>query len=232
VLKKSRLFIVQEKIVALLPKIKRRMFTLEDQLKGTPYEQLTPEQANKWKQNLSTSLMLNRLCLFASRKLRAYGDSAWAKLAPAFTAFMLFAATTVTFALANFAAYKIMPASFVVNGQSNLMLFLHYSFNRMVFNTIPEIIPQGVLAMLLYDAEAFFSVTLGLVFISLILTMRRERQTTEMNRAIEYFGEQGKIIEEGILSEYRFNSIEDAISALEKVQQGATVFLYNIAERI
>jgi hypothetical protein len=231
-LKKSRLFIVQEKIVALLPKIRRKMFALEDKLKDKPYEQLTPEEANTWKQRLTISLILNRLCLFAARKLRAYGESAWAKLAPAFTAVMLFAATTVTFALTNLAAFKLIPDSFVLTASPGLILFVHYSFNRMVFNTIPEVVPKHSVAILLYDLEAMFSVLLGLVFISLILTMRRERQTAEMNRTIESFGEQGRIIEQGIVSEYHFRNIDDAISALEKVQQGVTAVLYNIAERI
>jgi len=81
-------------------------------------------------------------------------------------------------------------------------------------------------------AESFFALFLVVIFVSLLLSVRSQRHSEELNEVIKGIEEQGTEMEGFIKDEYRINSIEDALMELQKLKAGMAKFLYKITESI
>ena len=232
VFKRPRVFKIYGEFAGLMPTIRTSTFKLEDTIKDVPYDQLSPEQAEKWKSNLQSSFVLSRVCLFAARKLRNYSTSGYGKISSAFICVFLTAATIMVFGLINLGLYKIDSTFFRATEVPMRFTFFHYSFNRMFFSSISELEPAKPLAKSIYDGEALFAFFLLVIFVSLLLSARAERQTEELNRAIETLEQESRAMDSAILVEYRFESVDGALAALEKIQTGATSFLQILSRNL
>ena len=232
VFKRPQVFKIYEKFAGLMPKIRTSTCKLDDTIKDLPYDQLSAEQAEKWKSNLQSSFVLSRVCLFAARKLRNYSTSGYGKISSAFICVFLTAATIMVFGLINLGLYKIDSTFFRATEVPMRFTFFHYSFNRMFFSSISELEPAKPLAKSIYDGEALFAFFLLVIFVSLLLSARAERQTEELNRAIETLEQESRAMDSAILVEYRFESVDGALAALEKIQTGATSFLQILSRNL
>src|SRR5204863_715736 len=157
---------------------------------------------------------------FAARKVRSYSKSGYAKISSVFICAFLIALTVVIFGLINLGLYKIEPTSYRSTGRPNSLTFFHYSLNRMIFNPISELEPVGALPKLAYDAEALFALFLVAIFVSLLLSARPERQTQDLNETIEKLEAESAAVDLAITVEYRFDTVDTAVAALEKIQSG------------
>jgi len=229
IFKTPRVFQIYQKVASWVPKIRTSSCSLDEDIRGLPYEQLSAEQAQKWRQNLVTSLLLSRVCLFAARKLRSYSKSGYAKISSVFICAFLIALTVVIFGLINLGLYKIEPTSYRSTGRPNSLTFFHYSLNRMIFNPISELEPVGALPKLAYDAEALFALFLVAIFVSLLLSARPERQTQDLNETIEKLEAESAAVDLAITVEYRFDTVDTAVAALEKIQSGTTSLIQTLS---
>ncbi len=225
VFKPPRVFRFYEKIVGLAPKMQRLAVKGDEKVTSTPYNELTPEQAEKWNSNLQTSFFLSRACLFAARKLRSYGRSGFGKISSAFICVFLTAVTVVVFAFINFGIYKVDPASFGTIEAPTRFTFVHYSFNRMIFNSIPELEPRSTIAKLSYDSEAMFAFFLVVIFASLLLSTRTQRQVDELNETIRKIEAESHAMDLAIAVEFHFASVDTALTTLEQRRAGTRAFL-------
>ena len=80
--------------------------------------------------------------------------------------------------------------------------------------------------------ESFFALFLIVIFIALLISVKSQKYSEELNTAIKGIKAQGKEIENFIRDEYKINSIEDAMIELEKLKAGLTKFLYKITDSI
>ena len=78
--------------------------------------------------------------------------------------------------------------------------------------------------------ESFFSLFLVAIFLSLVLPRRLQKDSEELNEVITNVEAQGKEMEKFIKSEYKVDSIEDAMSELEKVQSSLIKIIYQITK--
>lgn len=216
-----------------LPKIRTNMFALEESAKGLRYEDLTHEQAEKWKGSLQASIVLSRLCLFVARKLRDYGRSKLTKAASVFIILLMLAETVVTFTLANYGLWKFDPLMFKIeSGAPGLFDFFYYSFNRIGFSSISEIVPSMVAAKILYVGEAACAMFIIAILISLLLSTRDEAQTEELNETIRTISSEGRAMEQLILVEYQFENLEAALTMLKQAKAGMIDWIYKLSEDI
>ena len=229
IFKTPRVFQIYQKVASWVPKIRTSSCSLDEDIRGLPYEQLSAEQAQKWRQNLVTSLLLSRVCLFAARKLRSYSKSGYAKISSVFICAFLIALTVVIFGLINLGLYKIEPTSYRSTGRPKSLTFFHDSLNRMIFNPISELEPVGALPKLAYDAEALFALFLVAIFVSLLLSARPERQTQDLNETIEKLEAESAAVDLAITVEYRFDTVDTAVAALEKIQSGTTSLIQTMS---
>ncbi len=232
IFKTPRVFRIYEKLAGWVSNIRCSSFSLDEKIKELPYDQLSPEQAQKWKQDLLSSLLLSRACLFTARKLRGYSRSGYAKISSVFICAFLTALTVVVFGLINLGLYKIDPTSYRSVGTPSVLTFFHYSFNRMIFNPISELEPVSALTKSIYDVEALFAFFLVVIFVSLLLSARPERQTQELNQTIEKLEAESTAMDLAITVEYRFDTVDSAVAALEKIESGTTSLLQILSRNL
>jgi hypothetical protein len=219
IFKPAKTFWLFETIISWLPKLRRRQFVLK--IPGIPFEAMTQEQVEEWKRSLQWSMVLSRLCLFVARKLRDYGRSRLTKIASVFISLFMIGEAVVVFTFANYALWKIDPSMFSTKVDAvGLFDFFYYAFNRIVFCSMGEIIPEGAVAKVFYLAEAMCALFLIAIFFSLMFSTRAETQAEELNRSVESITGEGQAMERLILTEYQFNNVEAAMTALKKVQGG------------
>ena len=187
---------------------------------------------DKWTTSLQMSVLFNRICLFAAKKLRDYQSSGLNVVSYVLTILMLIVLTIFSFAVINYGLFKIDANLFGYSTTLNFFTFFYYSFNNLLFNSIIEISPNMPVSQTVSMIESFFALFLVVIFISLLFSIRSQRHTEELNDVIEVIKDQGKDMEGFIKDEYKINSIDDAIAELEKLKAGMTKFIYKITESL
>lgn len=232
VFKPSSIFQVHIKIFSGIRKHGSSYFTLDESIKNLPLEKLDQKQMEKWTTNLQMSVLFNRVCLFAAKKLRDYQNSGVNFISYVLTILMLIVLTIFSFATINYALFKIDAGLFSYPVVPSFFTFFYYSFNSLLFNSIQEITPAMPISQIVSMMESFFALFLVVIFVSLLLSVRSQRQAEELNEVIKGIGGQGKDMEGFIRDEYKINNIDDAMAELEKMKAGMAKFIYKITEII
>ena len=190
------------------------------EIRNLPVTALSKDQLKIWSSSLETQVLFNRVCLFTARKLRNYQKSRLNIASGVFTTLALLAMTIFTFAIVNLAAYKIDPGLFAVLKEPTLFDFFHYSFKTFLVSSIKEIDAVRHLSEALSMIENFFSLFLGVIFASLIISVRSQRYSEDLDLAIKVVEVQGQLMERNIIKEFRIRTIDDAITELERAGAG------------
>ncbi len=228
----QKVFRIYERVAGWMPKIQKSTLNLGEKIKDIPYDQLTPEQAENWNSSLQSSFVLSRACLFAARKLRSYGKSGFGKISSAFICVFLTVATIIVFALINLGLYKIDPGFYRATETPIRFTFFHYSLNRMIFNSIPELEPANAIAKTVYDSEALFAFFLVVIFVSLLLSARTQKQIEDLNRTIEKIEAESQAMDLAIVVDFHFETVDSALAALEQRKAGTTSFLRLLSDTL
>lgn len=194
------------------------LFALDENIKNLPVASLDQKQLEKWTANLQNSVLFNRICLFAAKKLRDYQNSGFNIVSYILTILLLIVLTIFSFATINFGLFKINNDFFSYPMIPNFFTFFYYSFNNLVFNSIKEIAPSTPIAQSVFMVELFFALFLVAIFISLLISIKSQRHTEELNEAIKNIKAQGTEIEGFIKDEYKINSIKDANGRIRKIK--------------
>jgi len=232
VFKPSSVFQFHIKIFSSIRKHFASSFELDESIRDLPVVNLDQKQMEKWTTNLQMSVLFNRVCLFAVKKLRDYQNSGLNVVSYVLTILMLIVLTIFSFAVINYGLFKIDSGLFGYSIAPNFFTFFYYSFNNLLFNSIKEITPILPISQTVSMLESFFALFLVVIFVSLLLSVRSQRHTEELNEVIEGIKGQGKEMEGFIKDEYKINSIDDAMTELEKLKAGMTKFIYKITESI
>ncbi|HAG49715.1 MAG: hypothetical protein A2X87_00255 [Deltaproteobacteria bacterium GWC2_42_51] len=232
VFKPSSIFQVHIKIFSGIRKHGVSSFALDESIKNLPVASLDQKQMEKWTTNLQMSVLFNRVCLFAARKLRDYQNSGLNIVSYVLTILMLIVLTIFSFAVINYGLFKIDANLFGYSVAPTFFTFFYYSFNNLLFNSIREIAPTMPISQTASMIESFFALFLVVIFVSLLLSVRSQRHAEELNEVIKGIEGQGKDMEGFIKDEYKINSIDDAMAELEKLKAGMAKFIYKITESI
>lgn len=207
-------------------------FKLDENIKNLPLNELSEKQLEKWTGNLQNIVFYNRIYLFMAKKIKNYQESKLNYAFYAFTTFGLIMLTVISFSLINFALYKINLNSFKVIAEPEFFTFFYYSFNNLLFNAVDEIKPINMYTQAISMIESFLALFMGMIFVSLMFSAKSARHTRELDLVILKFETQGKGFESFIRSEYKINTIEEALEELQKVQAVFIKFLYKLSESI
>ena len=207
-------------------------FALDDSMTSLSIENLDENQVQKWTTNVQTLVLHNRICLFVARKLKNYQRSGFIIVSSVLTILILIALTIFSFAVVNYGLFKINNHFFAFSVAPTFFTFFYFSFNTLLFNPIPDLVAVMPISQTISMIESSFALFLIAIFVSLVLSVRSQRQTDELNAAIWGLEEQGIKIEGYIKSEYNLNSIEEAMVALRKLKSILTDFLYKVTESI
>lgn len=232
VFKPSTIFQVHTKIFSRFRKHVTSSFALDKSLKNLPVASLDQKQLKKWITNLQSSVLCNRICLFTAKKLRDYQNSSLNIASCVLTILLLIALTIFSFSVINLGLFKINSDFFSFYKIPHFFTFFYYSFNNLVFNSIQEITPITTASQTVSMIEYFFALFLVVILVSLLISVKSQKQAEELNEAIKGIEATGTEIERFIKDEYRMKSIEDAMAELEKLKASFTNFLYKITESI
>ena len=174
-------------------------------------------QIEKWTDDLGAVVLANRACLFAAMKLKEYQRSGFSIIFGVLTALALVVATTITFSAINFALQNADPTQFEASSVS-FFSFFYYSFNNLLFNSIKEIAPAKGLAQSISMIQNFFALFLIAMFVSLLITVRSERYAQELDNVARTVEAEGLEIELYIRKEFHLESVEQAMTELERLQ--------------
>ena len=188
--------------------------------------QLSTEELKVWSSTLETRVLFNRACLFLARRLRAYQRSRLNVASGVFTSLALLTVSVVSFAIINMAAFKFEPTWFYVHQAPTLFDFFHYSFKTFVFGSTKEIEAISPLSQALGIAENLFALFLGIIFAALLISVRSQKYSEDLDQVIRIAEKQGKIMELQIAKEYKLKSIDEALTELDRASASMIKFLY------
>lgn len=224
----SKVFRAHEKLVSWLSNIVTASAP-EPTIRAARYSKPTDEHAQQWTATLQNSVLASRLCLFSARKLKEYHASGAGFFSAAFVVLFLVVVTVFVFADANLALFKISPGYFAFSETPSFFTFIYYSFKAVIFSNISELMPVGGPAKILWMIEAASALFFGLIFASLMFSARSQRQTEELNKVIETISEQGRSMELFVLTEYKFQTIDEALSELARLKAAFVSFIYKLS---
>jgi len=200
---------------------------IDEKIQTLPPNQLSTEQLKLWSSTLETRVLFNRACLFLARRFRAYQRSRLNVASGAFTSLALLLITVLSFTFINIAAFKFEPASFVIHEPpATFFDFFHYSFKSFLFTSIKEIEAVGALSQAIGMVENFLALLLGIIFASLLISVRSQKYSEDLDQVIRIIEKQGQIMEFQIVKEYKIKTIDEALSELDRASASMIKFLY------
>jgi hypothetical protein len=203
-------------------------YTLDESMKNLPVTEMDAKQLQTWTSNLETLVMYNRLALFAGKKLRDYQSSGLNAVSSVIIVLIILTYTILCFSIINYGLYKINGSYYQVIGVPSFFEFIYYSFNKILFNEIREIIPIHYMSPTAAMIEEFLTLFLVVILVSLFFSVKGQRHEKDLNTVIRQLEEQGVAMEGFIRTEYKVGSIDEAMEQLENLQAGMTQLLYII----
>lgn len=213
------------------------IFTIDQDLKVLRANDLPIQNDDKkiqeeWVNSLQNSVLFNRACLFVAKQMREYQTSGADTLTNSLIASALMLQNICVFAFVNFALFKLDAAAFSYEKPPGIFLFFYYSFNGAFTNSIPELTAQSQEAQLLSMIAVIFTFLFGVIFVSFWVPQRARKAEKELDASISAIEKQGREVEVFIQSEYRFHSVEEAISELNRLEASLASFLRKLSSLI
>jgi hypothetical protein len=192
------LFRVFRRLFARSHEVVQKQYEADIELNTLPVATMNEDQLKKWTLKLEITVITDRICLFAAKKLRDYKNSGFGIISGVFTTLVLIAGTILSFWAINFALYKIDPTQFQVVADPGLFTFFYYSFKAFLFNNISELSAVGVLSRSVAMTENAFALFTIVIFASLLVSVRTQRYTSELDETIECIEADGRWVEQFI----------------------------------
>lgn len=205
-------------------------FALDETLRAIPVLSLDQQQLQKRTEKLQMAVLFNRVCLFSARKLQDYQNSGWQFVPSVFTILGLILFTAISFTGINMALFKLDPSLYQYTQIPTLFTFFYYSFSNLIFHEIPQLSAVTPLSESILMFQEFCSFTLTVIFVVLIISVRGERYSAELEKVIEEIAKEGTSMEGFIKEEYQIDNIAAALIELERVKAGMLSFLYWFAK--
>jgi len=209
-----------------------KSYALEEDVKSQSFDQMQPDQLAKWNNSLEKSVLYNRVLLFFAKKLRDYQRSPMQILPSIFGITRLLVFTILSFSLINIALYKINSNLYIVKSPPYIFTFIYFSFNSQIFNSIDELKPVMVLSQCVTMAQEFLSFFFGVILITLVLSQKAQRASSDLDEAIRNAEKEASSIELWIKSEYKIASVQYALEHLRNAETSLAKFIFWLSKGI
>jgi len=203
----------------------------EEELKLS-IDDMDDKQIQKWTTGVQWLALFNRVCLFIAKKIRLYQEINFNIISSIIGIMKYILFTIITFAIINYGLYKIDNNLFSYPSEPTFFNFIYYSFNNFLFNSIQEVVAKAPITQVTAMIESLFALFLVAIFISLLLSIKNQRETEEINKLIEYLKIEGNKAEGYLKDHYRISDIEEAMQSLQKVNSFIANILYKITDTL
>lgn len=175
------------------------------------------EKSDEIPYKFSTLILTNRVLTFLSRKLRRFKESRVYIVFFIISLLFTFAVSVVLFGLINYGIYKLNPASFAISGQSSYFLFLYYSFNALIMNSISAIEPKSFLAMLINMTQIVYGIVLIIILIGIIVSVNTDKYRNDIDEVIGAFDSQSEDVAQVLELNFKI-TLQQAIKELIRLK--------------
>jgi hypothetical protein len=217
----------------VFPLIKKGPFLkVDESVRNLPVELMTTKELELRNTGLQNVVLYNRSCLLISKKLRDYQRSGAnvASYVLSLVTLLLFA--VMSFALINYALYKISPNLYQFTySKESFFAFVYYSAGSM-FYAANGLVPVEPLSQFVQLVQFFCALLVLVILITVIFSLRNERYSTQLEEVIVSMESEGRAAEAMLLSEFNLGSIDSAIDALQKAKAGMTGFIVYLTKNL
>jgi hypothetical protein len=217
----------------VFPLIKKGPFLkVDESVRNLPVELMTTKELELRTTGLQNVVLYNRACLLISKKLRDYQRSGAnvASYVLSLVTLLLFA--VLSFALINYALYKISPSLYQFTySKESFFAFVYYSAGSM-FYAANGLVPVEPLSQFVQLVQFFCALLVLVILITVIFSLRNERYSTQLEEVIVSMESEGRAAEAMLLSEFNLGSIDSAIDALQKAKAGMTGFIVYLTKNL
>lgn len=193
---------------------------MDESVRNLPVASMDEKQIATWTTSLEQSVLINRILLFSARKVRDHQKSAFGVVLGVIATIFLWVATVVTFTAINVAAYKIDPTGYSANSPPTFFTFFNYSFKAMFIASITELTPISLMAKSIEMLNNFFAFLTFAIIAAAFIAVYGQTYNSRLDELIATLEREGEEAESFIRSEFRFNSIDDALAELTRLKSG------------
>jgi hypothetical protein len=217
----------------VFPSIRKSDFLkLDSSLHNLPVRRMTKKQLELRTNGLQNVVLYNRVCLLISKKLRDYQRSGANVASYILNLVALLLLTVTSFALINFALYKVNSALYQFTySKESIFAFVYYSGGSM-FYAANGLVPVEPLSQLVQLIQFLCAVLLIVILVTVIFSLRNERYSAELEEVVVLVEREGRSAEERLLSEFNLRSIKSAIDALQKAKSGMIGFIVYLTKNL
>src|SRR5438105_2313605 len=181
---------------------------------------------------LQNVVLYNRACLLISKKLRDYQRSGANVASYVLSLVVLLLFTVMSFALINYALYKVSPAFYQFTySKEAFFAFVYYSAGSM-FYAANGLVPVEPLSQFVQLIQFLCALLVLVIFVTVIYSLRNERYSAQLEEVIHSMAKEGRAAEARLLSEFNLDSIDGAIDALQKAKAGLIGFIVYLTKNL
>jgi hypothetical protein len=216
VFRPSNVFRVYKKLTEKLPELVNKTLEEKAEEAGLVVSHMTDVQLQAYRTKLQSLLLWDKALLLLSKELELYLKSGVTTLALLFNLLLLTAICLISFATMSLALQKLTQGAFAVSGNSSFFLFFYHSLRTFTFGSIPEITPVATLSRMLVMAELVFAVLTLTLLVTLLFSVKKEKQNQELLETIHDLKSLGKEVEGAIAHRYKISD-EEAFAEIGKM---------------
>lgn len=204
------------------------VYKIEEDTLNKSIDFMSEQEMEAWKSNVQQLVLYNRLFLFVSQKLKIYQEGGFNIVSSVIGLLVLVLYTSFTFSTINYGLFVINKSYYAVLGVPSFFTFFYYSFNVLLFNQIQELIPIAPISQAVSMLQSFFALFLVAILISLVFSIRSQRESDELKSTIEHLKIESKKLEDFIKNKYKLGSIEEAVEGLKKLKSTLIDWIFNL----
>lgn len=178
---------------------------------------LTKEQAETLAGKIQAGAVVNRALYFWAYHLQDYKRTQSTLIMNSFAYAWLFIGSAFTFGLVNLALLKVDSSQFGFNSYPSNIAMIAYGMSTLFWSSVGDISADGDLAFLLVILAGLFGpLFLAVVVLNFLLTMRRERDESDLSDTIETLRDHARQHEAEFRADLRV-SIAEAVDRLNRL---------------
>lgn len=203
----ASIFIEKQNIVTKITKAKR---------KPSPATLLSlKEKDEKILTNLQFSVLANRSLAYLSQSIKGFQETRSYLIFVGLSILSTLFFTIISFAIINYACYKISSSNYQHSSDLNFGSFLLYSI--LLHNTnLASIVPVTTFSITLFVVQWLFSISFGLIVIGFFMSVIPEKYKSNFEKISQELDKQSKEVESEILLKHSM-SVNHALSHLKQV---------------
>ena len=169
-------------------------------------------------------IFANRTLYFFAENLKRFKESRVYVVFFIISLLFTFVASVVLFSLINYGIYKLDPLSFSMSGYDGYFIFLYYSFNALIMNSVSVVVPKTFISMAINMFQISYGIILIIILIGIIISVNTQKYKDDIDQVIHAFNTQCEDVEHIFEMNFKI-TIRQAIHELDRIKYSLIDFI-------